>query len=290
MQKTIDVTLGGMITGKSFIGEESDRIYSIIFKRADRREMKVTSDRQTFDRCVEGNLAIFNIEVVMDHEGDINHYDKKLSYIKNVQLVGVDVDAEEYHTLMENNLTWLSRYAKPLNENEEKKKDNLLFALIGMVFLVVGLLCISITPVSLINRVSDGKKYENYTHIEGKVTYQNAYLRPGKNSKGVQTYDVSIIVTYYGDGKEYSLSDKIYSDDTTVSEIQDLIYNNDDPTESYLASYDVIAKTYIPDGNDSIGGFMLLIVVTLILGIIGAGIGIYFLFEVLYVKFKRTVV
>lgn len=287
MQKTIDVTLGGMIIGKSFIGEESDRIYSITFKRADRREMKVTSDRQTYDRCVEGNLAIFNIDVVMDSEGDINHYDKKLSHIKNVQFVGVDVDMEKYQILMSENLTWLSRYAKPLSENEEKKKGTLLFALVGILFLVAGLLCISITPVSLISRISDGKKYENYTHIEGKVTYQNAYARPGKNSKGVQTYDVSIIVTYYVDGKEYSLSDKIYSDDTTVSETQDMIYNNDDPAESYLASYDAIAKTYIPDGNDSIGGFILLIVVTLILGLIGAGIGSYLLFEVLYVKFSR---
>lgn len=287
MQKKINVTLGGMIMGKSFWGDVNDRKYYITFKRADRREMTVSADRQTYERCVEGNLAVFNIDVIMEKEGDINHYDKKLSQIMETKLVGVEVDAEKYQTLMSENLTWLSRYAKPLPEKEEKKKGNFKFVLIGMVFIIFGLLCVSVTPISLISKISKGEKYENFTHIKGEVTYQKPYDRPGKNSEGFQTYDISIIVTYQVDDKEYTLSDKIYSDSKTISDRQDMIYNNDNPNESYLASYDAIAKTYIPDGNDSVFGFILVVIITLAFGFTGVGIGGYIIFEVIYEKVKK---
>lgn len=50
----------------------------------------------------------------------MNHYDKKLTKAREVSFVGVDVDMKTYKQKMEQDLTYLSRYAKPLPAKKKK--------------------------------------------------------------------------------------------------------------------------------------------------------------------------
>lgn len=277
MLKTINRMLGGMITGTSFyVDKNNEKIYSVSFKRADNREMTVSVDRQYYDRCIHGNLAIFDIDVVMEHDGDINHYDKKLSKARRIEFVGGDTDINAYNARMAEDLTWLSRYAKPLPDNDSKKaKRKPWMIAIGLIFIIGGLILIAAVPIRIFGQIKEGKKYDNFAYAEGEVIDQYWNLSTTYNNNNEKSYDITATIQYEADGTKYVVTKKITNSwNSGILGVQDIIYNQDNPSEAYLASYDVIAGRYIPDGKDSWGGYILYFVITLIIGIICMGVGI----------------
>ena len=279
MLKTVNRILGGMITGtSSYVNKNNEKIYSVSFKRADNREMTVSIDKEYYDRCVHGNLAIFDIDVVMENDGDINHYDKKLSKAKQVEFVGIDTDINTYKDRMAEDLTWLSRYAKPLQDNNSKRKPWMIA--VGLAFIIGGLLLIAFVPIKIFSQISAGKKYADFTYIEGEVIDQdwsmwtiNNEVNNDGNDK--MRYDINVKIQYEVDGNKYEITEKLTNQKYSyVLTNQDMIYNQSDPSEAYLASYDVIAKRYIPDGKDSWGAYILVFAIMLVMGIICTGVGI----------------
>ncbi|MDE6210304.1 MAG: hypothetical protein K2M73_11610 [Lachnospiraceae bacterium] len=277
MLKKFNRILGGMITGTSFyVDKNNEQIYSVSFKRADNREMTVSVDRQYYDRCVHGNLAIFDIDVVMENDGDINHYDKKLSRAKRVAFVGVDTDINTYKERMTEDLIWLSRYAKPLKGNDSKKsKRPPWMILIGLVFIIGGILLIASVPIKIFAQISDGKRYADFIYTEGEVIDQDWSMSTTNHDNDDIYYDIKVKIQYEADGNEYVITEKINNQRYSIVLVeQDMIYNQSNPSEAYLASYDVIAKRYIPDGCDSWVSYILLFVILLVMGIICTGVGI----------------
>ena len=273
MLKTVNIILGGTITGTSFyVDKNNERIYSVSFKRADNREMTVSVDKQFYDRCVHGNTAIFDIDVVMKNDGDINHYDKKLSRAKSVAFVGVDTDTNTYNERMAEDLIWLSRYAKPLKGNAKKP---IWLLVIGLVFLIGGILLIASVPIQIFAQISEGKRYADFIYTEGEVIDQDWSMSTTNHENDDIYYDIKVKIQYVADGNKYVITEKLSNQRfSTVSERQDMIYNQYDPSEAYLASYDVIAQRYIPDGRDSWGSYILLFAILLLIGIICTGVGI----------------
>lgn len=271
MLKAVNRILGGMITGTSFyVDKNNEKIYSVSFKRADNREMTVSVDRQYYDRCVHGNLAIFDIDVIMEADGDINHYDKKLSRAKNIKFVGIDTDINTYREKMTEDLIWLSRYAKPLQGNASKKtKRKSWMIAIGLVFIIGGLLLIASVPIKIFAQISEGKRYADFIYTEGEVIDQNWSMSTTNHDNDDIYYDIKVKIQYEADGNKYVLAEKINNQrSSTVLTEQDMIYNQSNPSEAYLASYDVIARRYIPDGCDSWVSYIMLFGIILIMGII----------------------
>lgn len=277
MLKTVNIILGGTITGTSFyVDKNNERIYSVSFKRADNREMTVSVDKQYYDRCVHGNMAIFDIDVVMKNDGDINHYDKKLSRAKCVAFVGVDTDTNTYKERMTEDLIWLSRYAKPLKGN----KRPIWVLVIGLVFIVGGILLIASVPIQIFAQISEGKRYADFIYTEGEVIDQDWSMSTTNHDNDDIYYDIKVKIQYEADGNKYVITEKINNQRySTVLTEQDMIYNQYNPSEAYLASYDVIAKRYIPDGCDSWGSYILLFAILLVIGIICMGVGIMVTFR-----------
>lgn len=277
MLKTVNITLGGTITGTSYyVDKNNERIYSVSFKRADNREMTVSVDKQYYDRCVHGNTAIFDIDIVMKNDGDINHYDKKLSKAKRVAFVGVDTDTNTYKERMTEDLIWLSRYAKPLKGN----KRPIWVIVIGLVFFIGGILLIASVPIKIFAQISEGKRYADFIYTEGEVIDQDWSMSTTNHDNDDIYYDIKVKIQYEADGNKYVITEKLNNQKySTVLARQDMIYNQYNPSEAYLASYDVIAKRYIPDGCDSWGSYILLFAILLVMGIICTGVGIMVTFR-----------
>lgn len=277
MLKTVNIILGGTITGTSYyVDKNNERIYSVSFKRADNREMTVSVDKQYYDRCVHGNTAIFDIDVVMKNDGDINHYDKKLSRAKHVAFVGVDTDTNTYKERMTEDLIWLSRYAKPLKGN----KRPIWVLVIGLVFIIGGILLIASVPIKIFAQISEGKRYADFIYTEGEVIDQDWSMSTTNHENDDIYYDIKVKIQYEADGNKYVITEKINNQKySTVLAGQDMIYNQYNPSEAYLASYDVIAKRYIPDGCDSWGSYILPFAILLVMGIICTGVGIMVTFR-----------
>lgn len=274
MLKTENRILGGIITGTSFYEDNNnEKNYSVSFKRADNREMTVSVDRQYFERCVHGKQAIFDIDVVMENDGDINHYDKKLSRAKHIKFVGIDIDINAYKERMTEDLIWLSRYAKPLQDMKAKRQ--LWMILVGLVFIIGGLLLIAAVPFKIFNQISNGKRYSDFIYTEGEVIDQDWSLSTTNHDNDDIYYDIEVKIQYEADGNKYVITENINNQrSSTVFTKQDMIYNQSNPNEAYLASYDVIAKRYIPDGGNSWVSYILTFAIFLVMGIICTVVGV----------------
>lgn len=98
MQKVMNRTLGGkIVSASSSINNNNchEEIYQVTFMRADNRKMTISVDKDIYDKCKNAaQKVIFDIDVVMEKEGDINHYDKKLTKARKVLFWGIDIDPD----------------------------------------------------------------------------------------------------------------------------------------------------------------------------------------------------
>ena len=94
-------TLGGKIVSASSSISNNynchEEIYQVTFMRADNRKMTIFVDKDIYDKCKNAaQKVIFDMDVVMEKEGDINHYDKKLTKARKVLFWGIDIDPDTY--------------------------------------------------------------------------------------------------------------------------------------------------------------------------------------------------
>lgn len=88
-------------------------------------------------------------------------------------------------------------------------------------------------------------------------------------------YHIKFKIQYKADGNKYVLTEEINNQRfSTVLTEQDMIYNQANLRESYLAFYDVIAKRYIPDGYDSWVSYIMLFIIIPVMGIICTAAGV----------------
>lgn len=271
--KIQNVTFAATINSKRVDGDY-DKRYVIVIKRADRRLMELYVDPSTYERCVELKKVIINIDVVMENGGDINNYDKEQTQVLSLRYLENNIDTEEYSELLDKNLTWLSRYAKPL---PEEKKFSPLLLVIGILFFIAGIVVGAIAPFSIFDSIKKADEYKDYTHVEGVVISQESERLPDeKMIDGEYVYRINAIVQYSVDGKSYEtnyiVEKKGYQ---LIDDEQDIIYKNDNPSKGVVAFYDVVSKTYLPYYGMSwldVVGLVLLSVVVGIPAILG---GIY---------------
>ena len=274
MIKTQNVTLAVTIKEKKIVGDDYDKRYSVNIKRADRREMELFVDYDVYEGCIVGKPAIFNIDVVMEQDGDINHYDKEQTRVMSIRYLENNDDTSEYADLLDKNLTWLSRYAKPLPE--EKKKSPLLLVA-GLIFLIAGIFVGAIAPFSICDSIKKANEYKDYTHVEGVVISQeNERLPDEKMIDGEYVYRINAIVQYSVDGKTYETSYTVEQKGyQLIDDEQDIIYKNDNPSKGLVAFYDVVSKTYLPYYGMSWLEVVVLVLLSVVVGIPAVLGGIY---------------
>lgn len=84
MLKTESVTLAVKIKSKEITGDEYNREYLVTITRADGRDMVLSVNRSTYDECKKGRRAIFDIDVVMEKDGDINNYIREQTCVTGI--------------------------------------------------------------------------------------------------------------------------------------------------------------------------------------------------------------
>lgn len=246
MLKTMNRTLGGKITETSFlVDENNEEIYTVTFTRADNRDMTAAVDKEIYDRCSQGALAIFDIDIVMEKGGDINHYNKKLTKAKSVAFVGTDIDARTYKQKLEEDITYLRRYAMPLPAKKRKGiSESRLWALLFPVILFGGgILLIAGVPLLIKYQISKGEKYSNFVVTTGEVIEQSSR----QSIRNTDKWDINYTIEYEVGGTKYAISGSFSEENfPDISSTQEVIYNVDNPSEGYYAEYNNIAKTYLP--------------------------------------------
>lgn len=268
MLNTVNRTLGGVITQTSSkVDENKEEVYTVTFTRADNREMTIVVNKEIYDRCTHGSRAIFDIDIVMEKGGDVNHYDKKLTKAKGVVFVGVDVDAKTYKQKMEQDLTYLSRYAKPLPAKKKKHRGRLWMVLTLVLLFGAGIVFIASVPIWIKYQISQGERYSNFAVITGEVIDQSSHQSISNTDK----YDIDFTIEYEVDGRIYTIQESFPEHNlSSIFSTQKVIYNVDDPSEGYYAEYNNIAKTYLPGmQNNSYVSYIVLLflgVVCLVLG------------------------
>lgn len=270
--KTQNVTLAVTIDEKETVQTEYGTRYNVIIKRADNRKMELYVDYSVYEELVVGKPAIVDIEVVMEKEGDINHFDKEQTRIVGIRYLDNREITGEYADLLDKNLAWLSRYAPPIKE-EGKKSPAVI--LIGLLFLLVGLAVGSIAPIWISGSLKDAEKYKDYVHVEGVVTHQENERLYNVKVDGKQGYRINATIQYSVDGKTYEMGYTINRTRKRLIDInQDIIHRKDNPEDAMVAFYDAVSRTYLPSGTS---WFQLIgtILVSVVIGIPCILAGIY---------------
>lgn len=275
MLNTVNRTLGGRITQTaSIVDENMEAIYTVTFIRADNREMTIVVDKEFYDKCTHGSRAIFDLDIVMEKGGDVNHYDQKLTKARGIAFVGIDVDARTYKQKMEQDLTYLARYAKPLPAKKKKgrgsARNGFWVVLILVLTFGAGIVFIASVPFLIKYQLSQGVKYANFVVTTGKVIDQSSHQSISNTDK----YDIDFTIEYEVDGKKYTIQESYTEHNVSdISPTRKVIYNVDDPSEGYYAEYNNIAKTYLPGmQNNSYISYIVL----LLFGVVCLACGGYF--------------
>lgn len=274
MFNTINKTLGGTITGTSVILDANhEKVYTVTFTRADNRDMTIVVDKELYDRCTQGSLAIFDIDIVMEKGGDVNNYDKKLTRAKGAAFVGADLDAHTYKKKMEDDLTYLRRYAVPLPSKKKSRamarKERLWSLLFPVLLFGGGIIIIASVPLLIKYQISKGKKYSNYMVTTGEVIEQSSRASMSNSDK----YDIDFKIQYEVDGIKYTIRQNFTEHNvSSIFSTQKVIYNIDNPSEGYYAEYNNIAKAYLP--GIQANGYMIYIIVFL-MGVVVLAVGIF---------------
>ena len=150
MLKTESVTLAVKIKSKEITGDEYNREYLVTITRADGRDMVLSVNRSTYDECKKGRRAIFDIDVVMEKDGDINNYIREQTRVTGITYLTEDRLFNNFSKIKDENYTWLSRYAPPL----KKKNDRPVILLMGIVFFAAGVFVFTFLPRIIVKRVS----------------------------------------------------------------------------------------------------------------------------------------
>lgn len=255
MQKVMNRTLGGkIVSASSSISNNNncyEEIYQVTFMRADNRKMTISVDRDIYNKCKNAaQKVIFDIDVVMEKEGDINHYDKKLTKARKVLFWGIDIDPDTYAKKMEEDLVWLSRYAKPLPAEKSKvrKAGNyflgiLLDAIFYVGIFVMGIGFILAIPLTINNRKAEAEKYANYEVTKGEVIKQSSR----EETLEEDSYIIEYTIEYWVNDEKYVISDSLKQNnwDSIWSE-QYVLYDKSDPSNGLLCEYNNVAKAYLP--------------------------------------------
>lgn len=283
MQKVMNRTLGGKIVSTSSsitnYNKCHEEIYQVTFMRADNRKMTISVDKDIYDKCKNAaQKVIFDIDVVMEKEGDINHYDKKLTKARKVLFWGIDIDPDTYAKKMEEDLVWLSRYAKPLPA-EKSKAGKVLSYIEGyfisiILFLAifgVGIGSILAIPLTINHLKNQAEKYANYEVTKGEV------IKQSWNQLDEDRYKIEYTIEYWVNDEKYVISDSLTEGTSSIWSNQYVLYDKSDPNNGLLCEYNNVAKAYLPglQGNSE----YIFFVVMAIMGVLFLFIGvkIYFL-------------
>ncbi|MBD5087297.1 MAG: hypothetical protein HDT30_00575 [Clostridiales bacterium] len=286
MQKVMNRTLGGKIVSTSSsitnYNKCHEEIYQVTFMRADNRKMTISVDKDIYDKCKNAaQKVIFDIDVVMEKEGDINHYDKKLTKARKVLFWGIDIDPDTYAKKMEEDLVWLSRYAKPLPA-EKSKAGKVLSYIEGyfvsiILFLAifgVGIGSILAIPLTINHLKNQADKYANYEVTKGEVIKQSSR----EETLEEDSYIIEYTIEYWVNDEKYVISDSLKQDnwDSIWSE-QCVLYDKSNPSNGLLCEYNNVAKAYLPgfQGNSEYMFFVVMAIMGVLFLFIG--VKIYFL-------------
>ncbi|MDE6314096.1 MAG: hypothetical protein K2M46_10875 [Lachnospiraceae bacterium] len=278
MQKVMNRTLGGKIVSTSSsitnYNNCNEEIYQVTFMRADNRKMTISVDKDIYDKCINSNQkVIFDIDVVMEKEGDINHYDKKLTKARKVLFLGIDIDADTYAKKMEEDLVWLSRYAKPLPAEKSKGKKALLYIesyFVSIILFVAifgtGIGSILAIPLTINHLKAQADKYANYEVTNGKVIEQS------DRNLDEDLYEIKYTIEYWVNDEKYVIRDSLTQSTNSIWSEQHILYDKSDPNNGLLCEYNNVAKAYLPglQGNSE----YLFFVVMAIMGVLFLFIGV----------------
>lgn len=274
MQKVINRTLSGKIVETSTIQDDYNReIYQVTFMRADNRKMTISVDRDIYDKCIDTNRkVIFDIDVVMEKEGDINNYDKILTKAKKALFLGTDIDEKEFTKKMEEDLVWLSRYAKPLpaEKSKAKKAISIIDGYFGIVcFYVIlfgmGIGAILFIPLTINNRKAQADKYANYEVTKGEV------IKQSNRQDSENGYIIQYEIEYWVNDEKYVIRDHLDYNTSSIMSQQYVLYNKDEPSDGMLCGYNSVAKAYLPGLQESSEyvGFVVMAIVGVALILLG---------------------
>lgn len=283
MQKVMNRTLGGKIVSTSSsitnYNKCHEEIYQVTFMRADNRKMTISVDKDIYDKCKNAaQKVIFDIDVVMEKEGDINHYDKKLTKARKVLFWGIDIDPDTYAKKMEEDLVWLSRYAKPLPA-EKSKAGKVLSYIEGyfvsiILFLAifgVGIGSILAIPLTINHLKNQAEKYANYEVTKGEV------IKQSWNQLDEERYKIEYTIEYWVNDEKYVISDSLTEGTSSIWSNQYVLYDKSDPNNGLLCEYNNVAKAYLPglQGNSEYMFFVVMAIMGVLFLFIG--VKIYFL-------------
>ncbi len=275
MQKIMNRTLGGKIVETSSMRNQyNEEIYQVTFMRVDNRKMTVSVDKDIFDKCINSNMkAIFDIDVVMEKEGDINHYDKELTKAKKVLFLGMDISEKVYAEKMDEDLVWLSRYAKPLPPEKSKAKEAALniggylgSILLLMILFGVGIGAILAIPFTINIRRAEADKYTNYEVTKGQVIKQSSHQVLDEDY-----YTIEYEIEYEVDDVKYVIKDRLERDMPSILSEQYVLYDKSEPSNGLLCGYNKIAKAYLPglQKNQEYAFFVILVIVSIAFILVG---------------------
>ncbi|MDE7425824.1 MAG: hypothetical protein K2N51_19360 [Lachnospiraceae bacterium] len=282
MQKVMNRTLGGkIVSASSSISNYKnchEEIYQVTFMRADNRKMTISVDKDIYDKCKNAaQKVIFDIDVVMEKEGDINHYDKKLTKARKVLFWGIDIDPDTYAKKMEEDLVWLSRYAKPLPAEKSKAGKVLSYIegyFVSIIFFLsffgVGLGLILAIPLTINHLKNQAEKYANYEVTKGEVIKQSS------RNLDEDRYKIEYTIEYWVNDEKYVISDSLTQNMSSIWSGQYVLYDKNDPNNGLLCEYNNVAKAYLPglQGNSEYTFFVVMAIVGVLFLFIG--VKIYF--------------
>lgn len=261
MLKTESVTLAVKIKSKEITGDEYNREYLVTITRADGRDMVLSVNRSTYDECKKGRRAIFDIDVVMEKEGDINNYIREQTRVTGITYLTEDRLFNNFSKIKDENYTWLSRYAPPL----KKKNDRPVILLMGIVFFAAGVFVFTFLPRIIVKNINKAKIYKDYVHTVGETTDRGST----SNSWDSDSYYHYATLVYHADGNAYTVDYGERGKFTDrLADNYDIIYKKDEPEKSYVAEYDTITKMYLPsDYAYSMMDYVGYVLVSLVIGI-----------------------
>lgn len=280
MQKVLNRTLGGKIVETSSLKNNyNEEIYQVTFMRADNRKMTITVDKDIYDMCINSHKkVVFDIDVVMEKEGDINHYDKELTKARKILFMGIDIDADTYEKKMEEDLVWLSRYAKPLPVEESKARKSItnIGDYFGIVFFYViifgmGIGAILSIPLTISHQRAEADKYANYEVTKGEVVKQSS----SEDTLHEDNYIIKYEIEYWVNDEKYVIRDQLEQGTSSILSQQYVLYDKDNPSDGMLCGYNSIAKAYLPGLQEN--SYYLIFVVMAIIGVALILLGIKFL-------------
>lgn len=204
MLKTESVTLAVKIKSKEITGDEYNREYLVTITRADGRDMVLSVNRSIYDECKKGRRAIFDIDVVMEKDGDINNYIREQTRVTGITYLTEDRLFNNFSKIKDENYTWLSRYAPPL----KKKNDRPVIFLMGIVFFAAGVFVFTFLPRIIVKNINKAKIYKDYVHTVGEDNYDIIYKKDKPDKIYEAEYD-TITKMYLPSDYAYSMMDYV---------------------------------------------------------------------------------